>query len=104
MPFRDRINHLSIVFAEPTYQNPPGTLYYPSNSQDSRQSIVYPAYAPNLNIPMISSYHQELSQQQQQAQSQALSSEQVKISHEFVRAFFLLLFLVLIIGFHAYYK
>lgn len=74
------------VFTEPTYQNPPGTLYYPSNSQDSRQSIVYPAYAPNMNIPMIPSYHQELTQQQ--AQSQALSSEQVK----FVREIYIYIF------------
>ncbi|XP_055311004.1 G protein pathway suppressor 2 isoform X2 [Sitodiplosis mosellana] len=66
----------TVLWNKPTYQNPPGTLYYPSNSQDSRQSIVYPAYAPNMNIPMISSYHPELTQQQ--AQSQALSSEQVQ--------------------------
>lgn len=71
-------------FAEPTYQNPPGTLYYPSNSQDSRgQSIVYPGYAPNLNIPLISPYHPELSQQQSQPQS--MSSEQVRnILHLFI--------------------
>lgn len=61
---------------EPSYQNPPGTLYYPPSTQDSRQSIVYPTYGPNLNIPMIPSYHQELTQQQ--VQSQALASEQVK--------------------------
>ncbi|XP_031640199.1 putative uncharacterized protein DDB_G0294196 [Contarinia nasturtii] len=66
----------TVLWNKPTYQNPPGTLYYPSNSQDTRQSIVYPTYTPNLNIPMISSYHQELSQQQ--AQSQALSSEQAQ--------------------------
>lgn len=64
-------------FLEPSYQNPPGTLYYPSNSQDSRQSIVYPAYAPNLNIPMISPYHPEMPQQQ--AQPQQMSVEQVTL-------------------------
>lgn len=66
-----------IVITEPSYQNPPGTLYYPPSTQDSRQSIVYPTYGPNLNIPMIPSYHQELTQQQVQSQ-QALASEQVK--------------------------
>lgn len=66
--------HVNFPFVEPTYQNPPGTLYYPSNSQDSRQSIVYPSYAPNLNIPLISPYHTELSQQQAQQQ---MSAEQV---------------------------
>lgn len=69
--------------AEPTYQNPPGTLYFPANPQDARgQSIIYPTYAPNLNIAMHPSYHMELSQgppppQQQQQGPPPQSSQSV---------------------------
>lgn len=50
---------------EPTYQNPPGTLYYPPNAQDNRgQSIIiggYSSYPPNM-MPLHqgSGYHVEL--------------------------------------------
>lgn len=54
-----------IIFTEPTYQNPPGTLYYPSNQQDSRaQAIIYPSYAPpNLGLPIHPGYHVEITPQ-----------------------------------------
>lgn len=74
---------MTIVFPfsiETTYQNPTGTMYYPSNNQqDSRvqSSIIYPTYPPNLNIPHRPSYHVEISPQQPppSSQSQQMKSE-----------------------------
>ncbi len=67
-----------LLSVETTYQNPTGTMYYPSNNQqDSRvqSSIIYPTYPPNLNIPHRPSYHVEISPQQQPPSSQ---SQQMK--------------------------
>lgn len=67
----------AVLWNKTTYQNPTGTMYYPSNNQqDSRvqSSIIYPTYPPNLNIPH-RGYHVEISPQQPPPSSQ---SQQMK--------------------------
>lgn len=75
-----------LYYAEPAYQSQQGTLYYPSDPQDSRQSMMYSSYAPNLSIPLIQNYHPELAQQPQ-PQPQVLTAQQVSISLFLVLSF-----------------
>lgn len=73
------IQHLMNIISEsPQYTNAPGTLFYPSiNAQpDSRgQSIIYPNYPGNINMPLrqygnsISPPPQNHSQQQMQSKN-----------------------------------
>lgn len=53
----------TVLWNKPTYQNSPGTLYYPANAQESRgQAIIYPTYAPNMSLSLHQGYHVELQQ------------------------------------------
>lgn len=84
---------LHILSTEPTYQNPPGTLYYPPTQENRGQPIIlggYPSYGPNM-IPMHQGpgYHVELQpgppNQPPTSQSQPIKSEGIhqKITHNF---------------------
>lgn len=75
------------MLLEPTYQNSPGTLYYPANAQESRgQAIIYPTYAPNMSLSLHQGYHVELQQvpPPQVPQSQPPSGPQHKIDSKSV--------------------
>ncbi|GAB0100723.1 basic salivary proline-rich protein 1 [Sergentomyia squamirostris] len=71
----------AVLWNKPTqqYTNAPGTLFFPtSNTETRNQSIIYPSYSTNLNIPqqnLRQSYHVEMGQQ---AQAQIKSEMTVK--------------------------